>query len=76
LLISFESDRLGLLSRLHNSPSLLGALSPLYAYMESRHQVGLRAPVPDLPVPEDFKQVFRDWAEGKVSFTAPPSPRG
>ena len=25
--------------------------------------------LPDLPVPDEFKQVFRDWAEGKVNFT-------
>jgi len=24
-----------------------------------------------LPVPEEFKQVFRDWAEGKVNFIGP-----
>ena len=27
--------------------------------------------LPELPVPDGFKQVFRDWAEGKVNFTAP-----
>jgi hypothetical protein len=25
-------------------------------------------PLPDLPVPENVKQVFRDWAEKKVNF--------
>jgi hypothetical protein len=25
--------------------------------------------LPDLPVPAEFKQMFRDWAEGRVDFT-------
>jgi hypothetical protein len=32
---------------------------------------GNRRRLPDLPVPEEFKQVFRDWAEGKADFTVP-----
>jgi hypothetical protein len=24
--------------------------------------------LPDLPVPAEFRQVFRDWAAGSVSF--------
>jgi hypothetical protein len=27
--------------------------------------------LPELPVPEKFKPLFRDWAAGKVNFTAP-----
>jgi hypothetical protein len=27
--------------------------------------------LPELPVPEKFKPLFRDWAEGRVNFTAP-----
>jgi hypothetical protein len=33
------------------------------------------AKLPDLPVPERFRQLFRDWADGKVDFMAP-VPRG
>ena len=29
--------------------------------------------LPELPVPDEFKHVFRAWAEGKVNFTAPAS---
>jgi NACHT domain len=49
----------------------LGPFSILYAYMTRRNTPGSRTPLPDLPVPEEFKQVFRDWAEGKVNFTGP-----
>ena len=37
--------------------------------MAHRNAPGSKIPLPDLPVPEEFKQVFRDWAEGKVNFT-------
>jgi len=30
--------------------------------------------LPDLPVPEGFRQLFRDWANGKVNFAAPLPP--
>lgn len=49
----------------------LGPFSILYAYMTRRNAPGSRTPLPDLPVPEEFKQVFRDWAEGKVNFIGP-----
>jgi len=71
LLISDESDK----SRppadvLGGDASRLGAFSDLYAYMERRR--GKRGqPLPELPVPDEFKQLFRDWAESQVNFTAP-----
>jgi NACHT domain len=49
----------------------LGPFNVLYAYMTRRNAPGSKTPLPDLPVPEEFKQVFRDWAEGKVSFIGP-----
>ena len=53
----------------------LGSFTVLYTYMTRRNAPGSSTPLPDLPVPEEFKQVFRDWAEGKVNFigTAPES---
>jgi hypothetical protein len=30
----------------------------------------VQAALPNLMVPEQFKQTFRDWAEGRVNFTA------
>ena len=49
----------------------LGSFSVLYAYMARRNSPGSRTPLPRLPVPEEFKQVFLDWAEGKVNFIGP-----
>jgi hypothetical protein len=48
--------------------------SDLYAYIDRRYlrTPELKArelPLPDLPVPQEFQQVFRDWAEGDVNFT-------
>lgn len=48
-----------------------GPFPELYAYMERRLNPGLDRPLPDLPVPGPFKQVFREWAEGHVNFTEP-----
>jgi hypothetical protein len=50
--------------------------SDLYGYIERRHfrkpETKTIAPtLPYLPVPEEFRQVFRDWAEGKVNFIGP-----
>lgn len=50
--------------------SQLGPFSDLCAYVE-RRQGKPGGPLPELPVPDEFKQLFRDWAEGKVDFTAP-----
>lgn len=56
---------------LSRDPALLGPFSDLHAYIEYREQGRIfnSSPVlPDLPVPAEFKQVFQDWAEGKVDF--------
>jgi len=55
---------------LGDSPSRLGPFGDLYAYMHYRKRIDKEA-LPELPVPDGFKQVFRDWAEGKLNFTAP-----
>lgn len=38
-------------------------------YTTHRMHPEQRQSLPELPVPDEFKQVFRDWAEGKVNFT-------
>jgi hypothetical protein len=49
----------------------LGPLRDIAPYLTRRQGLGRRTKLPSLPVPEQFKQMFRDWAEGKVNFTAP-----
>jgi hypothetical protein len=48
----------------------LGPLHAMLPYIQRRQTPGSFIPLPDLPVSHEFKQVFRDWAEGKVNFTA------
>jgi hypothetical protein len=31
---------------------------------------GSRAAVPEVPLPAQFRQLFRDWAEGHAGFVA------
>ena len=56
---------------LSKDPALLGPFSDLHAYIGYREQGGTlnsTSVLPDLPVLGEFKQVFRDWADGKVDF--------
>lgn len=53
-----------------DDPAMFGPFSPVEQYCARRIN-GSADPIPDLPVPDEFRQVFRDWAEGKVNFTAP-----
>ncbi len=69
VLMAAEATLAETISDLQGEPSRgLGPFSVLYAYMTRRNAPGSRKPLPDLPVPEEFKQVFRDWAAGKVNF--------
>jgi hypothetical protein len=52
-------------------PEKLGPFSDLQIYIMHRQQGRRGNQLPELPVPEEFKQVFRDWAEGKVNFVGP-----
>ena len=71
-LMTAEANLAEIIRDLRGEPSRgLGPFSVLYAYMTRRNAPGTRTPLPDLPLPEEFKQVFRDWAEGKVNFTEP-----
>jgi NACHT domain len=69
----FNEHRGPMPSRPDDDPSRLGPFRDLYAYID--HRQGARTdPLPELPLPDEFKQVFRDWAEGTVNFTAPADP--
>jgi hypothetical protein len=73
-LISVESDEsspVHVVQVLGEDPARLGPFSDLDFYMRRRRGEGLSLALPELPVPDEFKQVFQDWAEGKVNFTAP-----
>jgi NACHT domain len=45
----------------------LGPLRDLAPYLTRRRGTGRRTELPGLMVPEEFRQFFRDWAEGRVS---------
>jgi hypothetical protein len=50
----------------------LGPLHHLAPYLARRQgRLGRQTQLPNLLVPEEFRQTFRDWAEGRVDFTAP-----
>jgi hypothetical protein len=48
-----------------------GPLSDLYSYIARRWGIGANGELADLPVPERFRQLFRDWADNKVNFAGP-----
>ena len=52
-------------------PEKLGLFSELQIYIMHRQQGRRGIQLRELPVPEESKQVFRDWAEGKVNFVGP-----
>jgi hypothetical protein len=45
-----------------------GPLSDLSPYIARRWGIGANGELADLPVPERFRQLFRDWADNKVNF--------
>lgn len=51
------------------NPAQLGPLHAILPYIQRRRIPGASVPLPDLPVPEEFRQIFQDWAESKVNFT-------
>jgi hypothetical protein len=65
--MSIEQNPSEALTALQADESNLGVFSGLYPYIDRRAN-GARIPLPDLPVPERFKQIFRDWADGKICF--------
>ena len=49
-------------------PDTLGPLKDIYPYIVQRWHPGRGGELPDLPVPVIFKQLFKDWANRKVSL--------
>ncbi len=64
-----EQDTEKIVSTSDDEPSRLGPFNDLYAYMHYRLK-GRKQALPELPVPDEFKQLFHDWAERKVNLTA------
>lgn len=69
-LMSIEKVPKEALTALEGDASNLGVFSNLYPYIERRANEA-RSLLPDLPVPESFKRVFQDWADGKICFIGP-----
>jgi hypothetical protein len=70
LLIMFESNLIHMPSVYLNDPALFGPFTPVQQYCARRLGESTDT-LPDLPVPDEFKQLFRDWADGKMNFTTP-----
>lgn len=66
-LMSIEQNPEEALIALEENPSNLGVFSGLYPYIERRAK-GTAISLPDLPVPQYFKEVFRDWANERICF--------
>jgi len=41
--------------------------SPLAQYL-NRRLIPAADELPDLPIPTEFRKIFRDWAEGRIDF--------
>ena len=70
VLISAEFDESKKLPMETDDPSRLGPFSDLYAYMHYRQGAHDKS-LPELPLPDEFKEVFRNWAKGAINLTAP-----
>jgi NACHT domain len=71
LFISVESDPARSSDLLGKDMSESGKFSDLHAYIKRRYAPESNVPLHELPVPDEFKQVFRDWAEGRINFISP-----
>ena len=49
----------------------LGPLRHIAPYLARRQGFGRGSELPSLPVPDEFEQTFRDWAQGRVAVTVP-----
>jgi hypothetical protein len=68
LSIVFENNELGSQYEGSASPSVM--LRELHPYFARRGGHDPGAALPDLPVPGQFQQIFRDWADRRVNFIA------
>jgi hypothetical protein len=53
-----------------DDPRHFGTLRP---YIARRWGLDSTTPLPELPIPENFRPLFQDWADGKVDFAGPAS---
>jgi hypothetical protein len=54
-----------------------GKLPELYPYLVRRHNpYGMNYGLPEIPVPENFKKVFRNWADGRIDLIGSALPAG
>jgi hypothetical protein len=56
---------------LSDGPPRFGPFDYLHSYIECRYSKRRDLQLPELPVTDEFKQTFRDWARGRVNLTAP-----
>jgi hypothetical protein len=66
MLLILEEIRPG---RAYLAKRRLGPLRHLAPYLTCRQGLGKRTELPDLMVPDQFRQTFRGWAEGRFDFT-------
>jgi hypothetical protein len=50
------------------TPAKLGPLHAVLPYIQHRQMPVLSISRPDLPVPQEYKQIFQEWAEGGLNF--------
>jgi len=62
LLITVES------MTIHEVPTSFGQLNDLCSYIERRWHIEPDRPLPSLPIPVSFQQVFCTWAESAINF--------
>jgi hypothetical protein len=72
VLIAAESRELGVLPT--EGPQQLGPLSAVCPYIGRRWGIECTRRPPDLPVPEHFQQLFREWAETKLDLVGTMQP--
>ena len=71
LLISAEADPQILDRHIAGDTARLWPFTDLSAYLAHRRNDSTKGRLPDLPVPEQFRKMLRDWAEWKINFIAP-----
>ena len=74
LLIGAESTTSRLLPLA--GPRKFGPFGDLYSYIERRWHIEPDCTLLDLPVPDEFQSIFRDWADKRVSFVDASPPGG
>lgn len=75
ILTELEQEQIAALIEVQRDLFAMGTLSGLAPYIERRWGYASSSPLAGLPVPPEFRPVFRDWAERRVDLvTAEPVP--